>query len=67
VSDASTALIGRFLVELPEIEPAPKIGVSCGNAEFKHAKRRKPTRNVNRPGFDSGFIVEGIAGWDAWV
>jgi hypothetical protein len=55
------------LVELPEIEPAPKIGVSCGNAEFKHAKRRKPTRNVNRPGFDAGFIVEGIAGWDAWV
>jgi hypothetical protein len=23
--------------------------------------------NLNRPGFDAGFIVEGIAGWDAWV
>ena len=38
-------LSSHFIVELPGIETAAKTGVSCGNAEFKHANRRKPTRN----------------------
>ena len=33
------------LVELPGIEPAPKMAVSCGNVEFDYAKRRQMTRN----------------------
>jgi hypothetical protein len=34
-----------MLVELPGIEPAPKIVVSCGNVEFDYAKPRQMTRN----------------------
>ena len=30
------------LVELPGIEPATKIPLTCGNIEFKYAKRREP-------------------------
>src|ERR1700757_1886033 len=32
-------------MELPGIEPAPKITVSCANAEFDYAKQRETTRN----------------------
>ena len=34
-----------MLVELPGIEPAPKIVVNCGNVEFDYAKRLQMTRN----------------------
>ena len=39
------ALTSIFLVELPGIEPGPKIDLSCGNVEFNYAKRRQMTRN----------------------
>jgi hypothetical protein len=32
-------------VELPGIEPAAEIGVTCGDAEFGDAKVRETTRN----------------------
>jgi hypothetical protein len=32
------SLYQRYLVELPGIEPAPKIVVSCGNVKFDYAK-----------------------------
>jgi hypothetical protein len=32
-------------VELPGIEPVPKMVVSCGNVEFDDAKRREMTPN----------------------
>jgi hypothetical protein len=31
------------LVELPGIEPAAKIGVTCGNTELDDAKQRETT------------------------
>jgi hypothetical protein len=31
--------------ELPGIEPAPKMGLTCGNVGFDYAKRRETTRN----------------------
>ncbi len=34
-----------FLVELPGIEPSPKISLPCENLEFDDAKRRESTRN----------------------
>ena len=34
------------VVELPGIEPATEIALSCGNAEAGYAKRRESTRNV---------------------
>lgn len=33
------------LVELPGIEPGPKIGLTCGNAQFEYSKRRETTRS----------------------
>jgi hypothetical protein len=41
-------LTSSFSVELPGIEPAPKIAVSCGNTEFDYAKRRKTTQKYLR-------------------
>jgi len=35
----------RFLVELPGIEPAPKISLSCAKVRFGYVKRRESTRN----------------------
>ena len=40
-----TFLTSFHSVELPGIEPAPKIAVTCGNAEFDDAKVRETTRN----------------------
>jgi hypothetical protein len=40
-----TFLTSVFFVELPGIEPAPKIVVNCGNVEFDYAKRLQMTRN----------------------
>jgi hypothetical protein len=37
-----------FVVELPGIEPAPKMVVTCGNAEFDSAKVRETTRKYLR-------------------
>ena len=37
-------------VELPGIEPAPKMVVTCGNAQFDYAKVRETTRNDLRIG-----------------
>jgi hypothetical protein len=34
-----------MLVELPGIEPAPKMVVSCGDVESDYAKQRESTRN----------------------
>jgi hypothetical protein len=39
------ALTRCCVVELPGIEPAPEIAMSCGNAESDYAKQRQPTRN----------------------
>jgi hypothetical protein len=45
VFDTFMAMTCTYLVELPGIEPAPKMVVSCGNVEFNDAKRRETTRN----------------------
>jgi hypothetical protein len=38
-------LTSHFSVELPGIEPSPKISLTCGNIEFCDAKRRESTLN----------------------
>jgi hypothetical protein len=39
-----SALTSDFLVELPGIEPATEIDLTCGNAETDDAKVREMTR-----------------------
>ncbi len=38
----------KFFVELPGIEPSPKISLTWGNLEFDDAKRRESTRKYLR-------------------
>jgi hypothetical protein len=42
------ALTCIFPVELPGIEPATEIQLTCRNAEFDYAKVRETTRNYLR-------------------
>jgi hypothetical protein len=42
------ALTSILAVELPGIEPAPKMVVTCGNAEFDYPKVRETTRKYLR-------------------
>lgn len=39
------ALTSTFSVELPGIEPAPKMAVSWGNVDIGYAKRRQMAQN----------------------
>ena len=39
------ALTSIFSVELPGIEPGPKIDLSCGNSGIDDAKQREMTRS----------------------
>jgi hypothetical protein len=44
-SKAMGHISAALLVELPGIEPAAEIVLTCGNVEIPYAKRRESTRN----------------------